>query len=352
MKRTALAVLCMSAIVCSGIRCVNVQAEESNVKVTREIQASIDMGLRYLASQQRPDGSYLGSSGDLTGPVAAATLAYMAVGNLSNEGPYAHQVSRGVTYLLNSAQPDGIILKNRKGHGTMYNHGLATLCLAEAWGMTRDPRIIDKLEKAIELQVRAQGPRGSWTYEPEPRDGDMSITIMQVLALRAAYDAGVAVPKETIDRAVRYINSCQCKPDAQGLVGYGYSGASGPKFSTTAAAVMSLQVCGDYRPKSLKPGLDYLMSGRQAGRDNEWFLYGHYYAVQAMFQASRHPGFQKYWDFWYPSITKTLMSQQVKTGANRGEFKVQHARVPGVMQTAWSILILAVPYNYLPIYQK
>ncbi|MCZ7648244.1 MAG: hypothetical protein M5U26_23795 [Planctomycetota bacterium] len=344
-----------SVVVCAvvlGACSLGARAEES-VKITRQIQASIELAQRALAGQQRSDGSYLGSEGGLTAVVSACTLAFMSTGNLPNEGPYARNVSRGVQYLLNNAQPSGLLMSNKgKGSGAMYNHGLATLCLAEVWGMTRDPRIIDKLERAVQLQIRCQGPRGSWTYDPKMQDGDMSITIMQVLGLRAAYDAGVAVPKETIDRAVGYVNGNQCKPDSQGLTGYGYSGPNGPNFSRTAAAVMSLQVCGDYRPRSLKPGLDYLINARKTGKDAEWYMYGHYYAAQAMFQASRHPGFQKYWEYWYPSISNELIAQQAKTGQNRGHFQLKKARVPGLLQTSFAILVLAVPYNYLPIYQK
>jgi hypothetical protein len=244
-----------------------------------------------------------------------------------------------------------MLLRSNNASGPMYNHGLATLCLSEVWGQTRDPRVSEKLHKAIELHIRCQGPMGSWTYQPKAQDGDMSITIMQVLALRAAKDAGVPVPKETIDRALKYVFYCKNPPDGNGFTGFGYSGPSGAKFSTTSAAVMALQVCGDYKPGDLKGGLEYIINARKTRMDqNEWYMYGHYYAGQAIFQSSRFQGFEKFWKFWYPSISQELMSKQVKSGQNRGSFTVQGA--PGMLGTAWPVLVLAIPYNYLPIYQK
>src|SRR5205814_1427099 len=74
-----------------------------------------------------------------------------------------------------------------------------------------DKRIRDRCAKAIELILRAQKVRknelfrGGWRYTPDSSDADLSITVWQLMALRAAKNAGMDVPKQAIDDAVGYL---------------------------------------------------------------------------------------------------------------------------------------------------
>ena len=71
-------------------------------------------------------------------------------------------------------------------HGPMYSHGFGTLFLAEAYGMTHRPEIREKLQKAVRLIIDTQNLEGGWRYQPVRRDADLSVTICQINALRAA----------------------------------------------------------------------------------------------------------------------------------------------------------------------
>ena len=320
-------------------------------EVSKEGKAAIELGLAYLARIQNQDGSFRAELGNLTGGVASACMAFMAAGNLPGEGKYGKHVARSIAFLLDSAQPSGLLMKERSGQGVMYNHGLATLCLAEAWGHTQDQRIGRVLRRAVQLQVQAQADNGSWTYVPNGRPGDISITIMQVMALRAARDAGIAVPPDTIKRAVGFVESCRSRTIENGLYGYCYNGGGQePRFSNTAAAVLSLQVCGEYKPATVKPGLDFLIHARKNKADSQWWMYGHYYAAQAMYQAGLHPQFKQYWTAWYRDISAELIKKQIREGRDSGAFRVDAPG--GIIGTAWAIKILAIPYRYLPIYQR
>ena len=75
-------------------------------------------------------------------------------------------------------------------HGPMYSHGFGTLFLAEAYGMTHRPEIREKLQKAVRLIVDSQNVEGGWRYQPVRRDADLSVTICQINALRAARTPG------------------------------------------------------------------------------------------------------------------------------------------------------------------
>lgn len=66
-----------------------------------------------------------------------------------------------------------------------------------------------KLSSAVELIVRTQNSAGGWRYNPAPEDADLSVTVCQMMALRAARNAGIGVAKETIDRAVDYVRRSQ-----------------------------------------------------------------------------------------------------------------------------------------------
>lgn len=341
---------------------VSVDRKEGEVNLTREQIEAIRLGQEFLARCQRPDGSMPGNKGNTTAIVACCVLAWMVNGNLPGEGPFGRNVSLGVSYLIKHAQPSGFIYKGHVGgKEAMYHHGLATIALAEAWGYSREEKIQEVLKKAIELIVRCQSDKGGWRYNPTPKAGaDMSVTVMQLLALRAARDAGIAVPKRTIERAVRFIESCRERPKEKGgLGGFGYT-RPGKKPGTTAMGVMSLILCGDYKAERLKDGLDNLRSIISKSKAEKkdplaaiggYPYYRHYYAAQAMYQAGSQGGeFKKYWLEWYPWIAAKLVSDQRKTGNGRGMFRVNPPW--GQTANAFSLLILGVPYRYLPIYQR
>lgn len=327
-------------------------ANDGEVELTREGKASINMALQHIATRQRADGSFTGGMGQTSGIVAAAVLSWMAAGNLPGEGPYGKQCAKGIDYLLGCAQPSGLLFKGREDRHVMYHHGLAAIALSEAWGHTRDKRIYDKLKNAIELIVRTQNEKGGWRYEPKVSDDDLSVTVMILLALRSAKDSGISVPKETIERAIAYVEKCRTEKDKEGLAGFAYQPGQGKKWSTTAAGVMSLMLCGNYKANSLKDGLEYLVKTREKKEDKEWFVYGHYYGAQAMYQAGgQGEKFRNYWMKWYPDLSSQIIKSQKTSGNERGQYTVDN-RDYNVWGTSMCVLILGIPYRYLPIYQR
>lgn len=324
-------------------------ADRMPVALTREAKAAIELSQQWLAGQQRSDGSFHGDWGTGPGIVGSGVLALMVNGNLPGEGRYGKQVAKGVDYIIRSAEPSGLF-KARKG--VMYQHGLATICLAEVWGQTQDKRIYDVLKKAVELIIRCQNDRGGWRYQPRPTDDDLSVTVMQLMALYAARDAGMPVPREVVDLAVRYVASCRTPKDKAGMAGFAYKPGEGKRWSTTAAGVTGLLMCGRINSRLLRNCLDYLVHVRSKKQDRKYFLYGHYYAALAMKRAgAKERDLSKYWTDWYPGVSKQLVALQVKSGPYRGSFK-KPAHGYGIWSTAMGVLILGAPYRYLPIYQR
>jgi len=308
--------------------------------VTPKVQEAVRKALSYLKRTQNPGGSWGSSSyGRHPAITALATMAMMAQGNLPGRGRYGKNVERGIKFLMKQVDPKtGYI--GGGGHGQMYGHGFATLCLAEAYGVTPSSQLREKLRLAVRCIVRSQKPDGGWRYDPSPYGAsDLSLTICQMMALRAANNAGIKVGKKTIARAVKYTKQ-SANPDG-GFRYMLYSGGS--SFALTGAGVTTLYGAGEYDSKEAKKGLEwlkkYLATHRGQGRYSHYF-YGHYYAAQAMYQAGG-----KYWAFWYPRVRDDLLRAQLGNGS-------WPSQVGNVYGAAMGALILQVPYNYLPIFQR
>jgi squalene cyclase len=307
-------------------------------EITPAMREAVEQGLRYLARSQQANGSY-GSDryGQHVGITALAGIAFMADGHLPRRGQYGQNVERALDFVLASASESGLIAANTS-HGPMYGHGFATLFLGEVYGQTGDPRIRDVLLKAVRLIVRTQNDQGGWRYRPIPANADISVTICQVMALRSARNAGVKVPKETIERAVEYVKKCQ--NDADGGFRYMLSSSGDSAFPRSAAGVATLFYAGVYEGETLMRGLAYLMNNPGGPRSRHYYYYGRYYAAQATFLAGG-----KYWRQWFPKARDELLGRQQADGNWQSNFGDDYA-------TAMALITLQVPNRLLPIFQR
>jgi prenyltransferase beta subunit len=312
-------------------------------EITPEQQRAVERGLDWLASRQSPDGSY-GAQGMGKNPAVTslAGLAFMQAGNLPGRGKYGENVRRCLDYVLTCCQESGLITSDTSPSGPMYGHGFATLFLAEVYGMTGDEAVKEKLQRAVRLIQNTQNREGGWRYQPVPYDADISVTICQVMALRAARDAGVKVEKDVIDKSIQYVRTCQ-NPDG----GFSYMArqGGGSGFARSSAGVASLYYAGIFEGDDLKRGLDYIrkftpgksVAAMNAQMEGHYF-YGNYYAVQAMFLAGGD-----YWAKWYPAIREQLIRLQDSTGSWKDQFSEDYG-------TAMALIILQMPNRYLPVY--
>jgi len=303
---------------------------------------SVDRGLEWLARSQNADGSFgRGRVSSNAGIVSLCALALMADGNLPGRGRYGDAVGRALEYVLEHVTESGLV-SSEGTNGPMYGHGFAALFLGEIYGMSpEDTRVRDALSRAIRLIENSQNDEGGWRYNPVPDDADVSVTICQVMALRSARNAGIKIPKQVIDNAVRYVRECQ-NPDG----GFRYmrtTGASG--WPRTAAGVATLFYAGIYEDDSIPRGLSYVR--RSATPDGAgpavqaYYFYGHYYAAQAMYLAGGD-----WWKDWWPRIRSELMQHQNADGSWSDP---QWGQPLG---TSMGLIIMQMPKRYLPIFQK
>jgi len=309
-------------------------------EITPEVERAINKGMAWLALQQKPDGSF-GSDSSYGRNVAITALggmAFLCDGHLPERGRYASVVRKGLEFILRSSSESGLLAADTS-HGPMYSHGFGALFLAEVYGATQMPGLGEKLRQAVRLIVRTQNDEGGWRYQPVKSDADISVTICQVMALRSARNAGIAVPKSTIDRAVDYVRRSQ-NPDG----GFRYMLSPGESaFPRSAAGVAALYYAGVYQDPAIERGLAYLQRfrpGTGVSRRSPHYFYGQYYAVQAMFLAGGD-----HWEKWWPAIRNELLSQQTSEGAWQGEAGSEYG-------TAMALIILQVPRRLLPIFQR
>ncbi|HEY1784157.1 MAG TPA: prenyltransferase/squalene oxidase repeat-containing protein, partial [Pirellulales bacterium] len=194
---------------------------------TDETEASVALGLEWLAKQQRPDGAW-----SLKGPYAndakpienkvmasaMALLAFQGAGNTPLTGEYAEEVDRGCTFLLKKQKPNGLFDGTEADRspvdfycGGPYAHAMCTIALCEVLHMTHDSRFHEPARKAVDLCIAWQDKnKGGWRYDfNPPTDSDTSVTGWFIMALKSAQMAGFDVPHAVFYDASRYLDSVE-----------------------------------------------------------------------------------------------------------------------------------------------
>lgn len=371
---TVLAVLVGSSL--SARAQLTLAGDVDPVAITEEQVRAVERGLAWLAAQQNDDGSWSGDIGfklnqsysataidkPHVGVTALAGMAFLAGGHLPGRGQYGPVVERALGFVLGSVQNDGYITR---GGTRMYSHAMAALFLAEIYGMTHKTDVREKLQRSIDFIVASQNKEGAWRYEPYAAESDMSIVVCQVVALRAARNIGLRVPKAVVDRAARYVVDSAVDEDSLSRAYFGPSvsfrdeigsfhyqkqDGSRSSFSLTAAGVTALHGLGIYSDDAIDAGIGYLRRNlhefnRLYGynrRGHYFFWYGHYYGVQAMYTAGG-----EVWESYYSVVRDEILRMQESSGAFPND--VGPGRAFG---TALGVLILEIPFRFLPIFQR
>ena len=299
--------------------------------VPAQVDTMFDRGLAYLAKNQNAQGSWNDSMGNESGVVALCVVAFLAHGEDPNHGPFAGNIKRGIDFLLAQQNQSNGYIGN-----SMYNHGFATLALAEAYGVVDNPKIAPALKKSVDLILSAQKRNRSdaWRYTPDSTDADTTVSGCQLVALYAARNAGLPVPDEAVKKGLAYMARCRGTDGS-----YGYTSASGGKPTLTAIGVLCLSLAKEKEGKGFQASVEYLRK-QMTYRDRHYPYYFEYYMSQALFHADPAA-----WEEWNSLNIRYLSASQSRDGSwpgNKGQS----------FNTAGSLLSLALNYRYLPIYEK
>lgn len=344
------------ASIALGISPAGQAAVEGDVRVDESLKRAIV----YLLDQQDPATG--GIHNKMRNETAMTSLAILSLGSMGHQPgdptSEGRAMKKALTYVLQTDRQESDGFFGRKDGSRMYGHGITTLMLAEMLGMgtdaEMDAQIREKCRKAIDLILRAQkvpkndNNRGGWRYSPDAGDSDMSVTVWQSMALRAAKNAGFDIPKESIDEAVRYIKrGYEPTDERKGQVrlgGFGYQGR-GREISTTAEGLLALLVCGDYESDEVKGASERLLKDG-IKKDDRWFFYTTYYYAQAMYQRGG-----QFAEEGARSVADSLLPMQSREGWWEGAGGEERGGGK-VYATSMAVLSLAVKNHYLPIYQR
>ncbi len=319
-------------------------------------EAAVIRALKWLASVQQPDGSWsfaeIGESKDAgslekcqMGATGMALMAFLGAGHTHmKDGPYKKNVEAGLGYLLLNGKlgPTGVDFRAPSNEGNMYTHGIVSIALAEAYGMTKDQRLRRAAEGGLAFIINAQGKDGGWRYAPQ-QDGDTSVVGWQVMALISGHHSGISVPKNVFTGATKFLDKVQAEEGAH----YGYDAPAPNRPGTTAVGLLCRMYLGwNHETDALKRGVLYL---GKVGPSNANAYYN-YYATQVM----HHIGGEA-WEKWNVKMREHLIATQHMEGPEKGSWKAvgAHSEVGGrLYETCLNVMILEVYYRHLPLYQR
>jgi hypothetical protein len=326
---------------------------------------AIRKAVSFLVTQQDKDGA-IQSKWTWANRTAVTSLAVMAMASVghqpADDSPEGRCMRKALAFVLRPEHQEVDGYFGNSDGSRMYGHGIITLMLAELLGMgadtTQDHLITERCKAAVQLILRAQAvskggsDEGGWRYTPDSYDSDLSASVWQVSALRAAKNGGIEVPKRAIDRAIEYIKGTYYSArdaagratDLKSACAYGVNGRA-PVYSTAAAGLLSLQMCGNYDGQEVQSCAEWLLE-RKPDPDGLWFYYGTYYYSQGMYQRGG-----KYADVAKKNVEEALLPRQAADGSWSAT-QNREVEAGTVYCTSLGVLALAVKYHFLPIYQR
>jgi hypothetical protein len=354
-------------------------------ELPQRTEDSVELGLDFLARHQSSDGSWsfnrfgAGQPGyeneqaifqSDTAATGLALLAFLGAGYDHYDDQYLNVVRGGLEFLVRNQKPNGDLYiatdPESNKSAWFYSHGIASIALCEAYGMTGDENLKAAAQKAIDFIVASQHPtRGGWRYTPQ-FDADTSVSGWQLMALKSGELAGLTIPPGTYDKVRHWLDSAQADPKDASQYVYNPNAPNtikqrhGRRTTTTMTAVgllMRLYTGWNRNDPRMVAGAKHLMEHLPAigtAADPQRDTYYWYYATQVMFHMKGD-----YWKTWNDRLRPLLLEKQVQAGpmagswdplgAVRDKWGAQGGRI---YVTTLNLLSLEVNYRHLPIYES
>lgn len=325
-------------------------------------EAAVDRGLEWLAAHQFANGKWSIEDMDCkdheckehgayqadSAATGLALLAFLGAGHTHQSGQHREVVDRGLKFLIQGQKKDGDLFGDGSEFTWLYAHGMASIALCEAYGMSKDPSLKEPAQRALDFIVASQHPTfGGWRYKPR-FESDTSVSGWQLMALKSGEMAGLSVSQSTYKSIGMWLDSVESKKDPGT---FAYHPDQQPTEAMTAEALLMRQYLGAKRSnEELVAGADYLRMRlpRNEARD----AYYWYYGTQVMFHMQG-----EHWADWNANLRDMLTDAQSKDGATRGSWspveptKDKWGPSGGRHYlTCLNLLMLEVYYRHLPLY--
>jgi hypothetical protein len=346
-----------------------------------QTEEAIELGLAFLARHQQEDGSWTLGGFDLdrndrasmmSSDMAAtglALLAFQGAGYNHREFRYADRMSNAIGWMLDNQQEDGQLFvladENSNKYARLYSHAIATLALAEAYGMTQDEQLRQPVQRALDYIARTQDRElGGWRYTPGT-GSDTSVTGWMLMALQSGRVAGLETDPDTFEFARKWLDQAsdasmahlfRYNPAAMDTEGIRRSHGRVPTpCMTSVGLLMRLYIDWERDDPRFRAGAQYLLQNlpddsTMEKRDTYYW----YYATQIL----RHLGGDE-WEVWHNSLHPLLVDTQIKVGDMAGSWHPMEP-VPDrwgpfagrLYVTTMNLLSLEVDYRLLPLYEE
>lgn len=337
-----------------------------------DIEPTIEKGLEWIKRNQQSDGHWEAQGGAYPGAMTGvAGMALLMEGSTLREGKYSDQLVKAVKWFTDRAAPNGLLgtpnnVAERSHY--IYGHGFGLLFLASVYGEEDDDDRRKKLEqilkRAVDFSCKAQTDKGGWGYVSALEGGNFdegSTTITQLQALRAARNAGIAVPKKTIDNAVDYLRKCTTPRGGliYNLSSSGIAAAGQERGPITAAAVACAFSAGQYNDEYAKRWIQYckenipIASGRLSHDE-----YQSYYLAQAIYVLGEDRYGEMFpksdpKDRWRWSSYRDTMYEYIKNAqAADGSWHGGGWGAGQMFSTSVNLCILQLEKGVVPIYHR
>ena len=354
---------------------------------SKATESAVEAALRWLARHQEADGHWDPTKWDSgKGPVSMtgmALLAFLGAGHTEKAGKFRDNVRRAQNWMVSRVQGGKHVGQGKafvvfyQGNtklvypANMYEQGMATLALVEAYGMTKNPHLKEAAQHAVDYILKAQGPYEAWNYSSKKGKAgrnDTSVSGWNLMALKSAKIAGLKVDGAAFQGTMRWLEVAT-RP-ADGRCAYAGTVTSVKKgrgsLAMCAAGMLMRQFMGVRRDdpalrkaaatlEKFPPSWD-ASAGKYASKGTNFYYW--YYGTLCMFQMGG-----KQWKTWNDALKPTLLDNQRKGGPMDGSATdvdgswdpVGGGYVPAggrVFSTALGALSLEVYYRYLPMYGK
>jgi len=321
---------------------------------TKTTEESVINGLKWLARNQKPDGSWSlqgpysdgGNDENAISATAMALLAFQGQGSTHKAGEFKANVVKGWNWLLKHQAKDGDFYSSGPPHQRLYTQAQCSIAICELYGMTKDSMYRQPAELAVKYAARAQDPKGGgWRYEPG-NDSDTSVTGWFVIALQSAKMGGLKVDDAVLDGISKYLDSAQENEGRR----YAYTAGTFVTPAVTAEGLLCRQYLGwKQDDPRLVEGIQALNNNKVNYKGVDPDVYYWYYATQAT-----HHMEGQIWEDWNNTMRQEVPAHQIKNGAEAGSWDPKGDKWGSsggrLYVTCLSLYMLEVYYRHLPIY--
>ena len=271
-------------------------------------QKNLEKSLTWLASVQKPDGSWGSEKISKPAITGLALLTFLAHGETHMSKKYGKTVAKTIQWLVTDP-----ITHNS---GPPYAHSIKTYALAEAYTMTGLAVIEGPMLDCINAIITGQQDGGcfNYHYNKDEKRQDLSLAGWAYQAMNTAYDTGLKIKglEEGINKAIGYLKKMGGAAHSFPYPSRHNSGGA-TKHTMRAAGFFCLQLFNEGKTVKITDGIKNIFTDDLAKLDwnnpPKGSLYGWYYATQCMFQAGGN-----HWKLWNRKFQNILNDNQHDEG--------------------------------------